>query len=348
MSTLGQTATADIPPSVAMLRMISGFRVSRAIYIAAKLGIADLLKDGPKSSEELGQATGTHAPSLHRVLRVLANVGIFVGNDQRRFALTPLAATLQSDVPGSLRALAIAALGEESYQAWGDLLHSVRTGEIAFNHVFGMGQWEYQAQHPEHAKIFNESMANLIGVRNTAVLASYPFSTIDKLIDVGGGNGSFIVSVLHANPQMKGVLFDLPHVAEQARKRIADADLVERCEIIGGDFFTSVPVGGAAYILSQVIHDWDDDRAITILENCHRAMTDKGKLLLVEQVLPDLAEQSGTAQASTVIDLQMMVTTGGCERTSNEYQALLRASGFEMTNIIPTRFEMSVMECVPV
>ena len=347
MSTTSGIATADFSPSAAMLQIMTGFRVSRATHVAAKLGVADLLKDGPKSSEELAQLTDTHAPSLYRVMRALASAGVFGQDEQGRFTLTPVAATLRSDVPNSLRALAIMNLGEERYQAWGDLMHSVRTGEIAFNRVFGMGLWEYYSQHPEQAKIFDESMANFIAAHNAAVLASYPFSAIDTLVDVGGGNGSFIISALQANPRMKGVLFDLPHVAEQARKRIADAGLAERCEIIGGDIFTSVPEGGTAYILSQIVHDWDDDRAIAILESCHLAMKDKAKLLLVERILPARAEQSVALQRAFMLDVHMMATTGGRERTEAEYRALLDTVGFRMTKVVPTQSEMSVLECVP-
>jgi hypothetical protein len=347
MNGLSQTAIGDISPSAAILQIMTGFRVSRATYIAAKLGIADLLKDGPKSSEELAHLTDTHAPSLYRVMRALVSVGVFGQDEQGRFTLTPVAATLRSDVPNSLRALVIMSLGEERYQAWCDLMHSVRTGEIAFNHAFGMGMWEYYAQHPEQAKIFDDSMANLIAANNATVLASYPFSTIDTLVDVGGGNGSFIVSALHANPRMKGVLFDLLHVAEQARKRIADAGLAERCEIIGGDILASVPEGGTAYILSQVIHDWDDGRAIAILQNCRRAITDNGKLLLVERVLPDRVEHAVAAQGPVLSDLNMMVISGGRERTAAEHRALLEAAGFTLTKVVPTQSEMSVLECVP-
>lgn len=342
-----QTASADIPPSAAMLRMISGFRVARAIYIAAKLGLADLLKDEPKENGELALATGTHAPSLYRVMRALASVGIFAEDEQGRFTLTPIAATLQSHVPGSLRAWAVLVLGEEDYQAWGDLMHSVRTGETAFEHVFGMGVFQYEAQHPEHAKIFDEAMANLIGVYNSAVLASYPFSTIDKLVDVGGGDGSLIVAILQANPQMKGVLFDLPHVTEKAKQRITDAGQAGRCEVVAGDALVSVPSGGDAYILSRVINSFDDERAIAIFQNCRRAITHNGKLLLVERVLPDRVEHSIAAQGPVLSDLNMMVISGGLERTAAEHRALVEAAGFALRKIVPTQSEVSVIESEP-
>ena len=281
-----RTVSDDIPPPVAMLQMIAGFWVSRALYIAAKLGIADFVQDQARTATELAVATSTHAPSLYRVLRALASVGVFAEDDRGRFTLTPLAATLRSDGPGSLRAWATVQLGEDHYQAWGELMHSVRTGEIAFDHVFGMGVWQHRAQHPEKAKRFDEAMANLISVYNAAVLVSYPFSTIEQVVDVGGGDGSLLVILLQANPKMKGILFDLPHVAERAKQRIADAGLTGRCEVMAGDALTSVPGGGDAYILSRVIHDWDDNHAVTILKNCHRAMTEQGKLLLIERVLP--------------------------------------------------------------
>ena len=301
--------TVSVEPSVAILRMISGFRAARAIYIAAKLGIADLLKDEPKGSGELALATKTHASSLYRVMRALASAGIFAEDEKGRFMLTPIADTLRSDVPGSLRAWAILVLGEEHYEAWGDLMHSVRTGEPAFEHVFGRGVFQYEAQHPEHAKIFDEAMANLTGVYNAAVLANYPFSTIDKLIDVGGGDGRLIVTILKANPQMTGVLFDLPHVAEKA-KRIADAGLVGRCEVVTGDALVSVPSGGDAYILSRVVNSFDNERAIVILQNCHRTIAHNGKVLLVERVLPDRVEHSNEAQGSVMSDLNMLVMQG--------------------------------------
>jgi hypothetical protein len=342
-----QTSSAGIPPSATMLRMISGFRVARAIYVAAKLGLADLLKDGSKHAEELAEATGTHAPSLYRVMRALASVGIFAEDEQGRFTLTPTAATLQSDVPNSLRAWAILLLGEEDYQAWGDLMHTVRTGETAFDHVFGMGIFQYEAQHSEHAKIFDEAMANLIGLYNSAVLANYSFSTIARLFDVGGGDGSLIIALLRANPEMKGVLFDLPHVAEKAKKRLADAGLAGRCEVVAGDVFVSVPGGGDAYVLSRVMNGFNDDRALAILHNCRRAITENGKLLLVERVLPGRVEHSVAAQGPVLSDLNMMVISGGRERTAAEHRVLLEAADFVLTKIVPTQSEVSVIEAVP-
>jgi len=340
------TASSDIPPPVAMLQMIAGFWVSRALYIAAKLGLADLVQDQPKTITELAEATSTHAPSLYRVLRALASVGVFAEDNQGCFALTPLAATLRTDVPGSLRAFAIAELGEDHYPAWGEVLHSVKTGEIAFNHLFGMDVWQYRAQHPEDGRIFDEAMASFSSVVNAAIVASYDFSSIGKIVDVGGGDGSLIASILKTNPGMKGVLFDLPHVIAGARRRIEAEGVADRCEVVGGDFFASAPSGGDVYLLKWIIHDWDEERSVAILKNCHRAMAENSKLLLVEAVIPRSHAPSFQEQFIKFMDLVMLVMTGGRERTEAEYRALLEVAGFTLTRLIPTPSEMSIIEGV--
>jgi ubiquinone/menaquinone biosynthesis C-methylase UbiE len=333
-------SNAAVPPSVAMLQMISGFWISRAIYIAAKLGIADQLRDGPKTVDELAAATATHAPSLYRVLRALASVGVFSEDKKRGFALTPLAETLRTDAPGSLRAFATVELGEEHYPAWGELLHSVRTGEIAFDRAFGMPVWKFFEQNPENAKTFNDAMTGFTLAVNDAVLSSYDFSSFGKIVDVGGGHGSLIASILKTNPKMRGVLFDAPPVIEGARHRLKDEGLAERCEATAGDFFDSVPSGGDAYIVKWIIHDWDDERSVTILKNCHRAMAKNGRLLLVEAVVPHGSEP----HFSKYMDLNMLIMTGGRERTEDEYRTLLEASGFKLTRIVPTGSPMSIIE----
>lgn len=330
----------DVPASVAMLQMISGFWISRAIYVAAKLGIADHLRDGHRTVDELAAATGTHAPSLYRVLRALASVGIFSEDEKRRFALTSLAETLRTDVPDSLRAFATVELGEEHYPAWGELLHTVKTSEIAFDCAFGMPVWKFFEQNPENAKTFNDAMTGFTLAVNDAVLSSYDFSSIKKIVDVGGGHGSLIASILKANPKMRGVLFDAPPVIEGARHRIRDEGIAERCEAVAGDFFESVPSGGDAYIVKWIIHDWNDERSVSILKNCHRAMAENGRLLLVEAVVP----HGSQPHFSKYMDLNMLVMTGGRERTEDEYRALLEASGFRLRRIIPTESPMSIIE----
>jgi hypothetical protein len=259
-------------PSAAMLRMISGFWLSRALYAAAKLGLADLLKDGPRTADDLAKLSGTHAPSLYRVLRALASAGVFSETPDGRFSSTPLSSTLETDAPASLRGFAIAELGEDHYPAWAELLHSVRTGEIAFNRLFGMSVWEYRAQHPDDARIFDEAMASFTAAGNEAILAAYDFSPFRKIVDVGGGDGSLIAGILKTHPAVQGVVFDLPHAIMHAQQRLEAAGLTNRCQAVAGDFFESVPDGGDAYALKWIIHDWDDERAVTILRNCRRAM----------------------------------------------------------------------------
>lgn len=338
MTEQNNPAGTEVPPPVAMLQMIASFWISLALYIAAKLGLPDLVADGPKSAEELAAATGTHAPSLQRVLRALASVGVFARTDEGRFALTPLAATLRSDVPGSLRAFATVELGEEHYPAWGDLLHSVRTGEIAFDHHFGMPVWEFFERHPENAATFNDAMTGLTDAVNGAVLESYDFSPFRKIVDVGGGHGRLLAAVLSATPRAKGILFDAPSVV--AGSPPIETGLAGRVEKVAGDFFQSVPAGADAYLLKWIIHDWDDERSVAILKNCRNAMAEGGRVILVEAVLP-LGDEPHFGK---FIDLNMLVMTGGRERTEEEYRTLLEAAGLRLTRVVPTPSAMSVVE----
>jgi hypothetical protein len=296
-------------PIRALRTMISGYRTTQMIAVVAKLGIADLLKDGPKGVEELAQATHTHAPSLYRLLRAVASLGIFAEDDQRRFGLTALAEPLQNDVPGSLRAMATFAGESWRWQAWGHLLQSVQTGETAFHQTYGMGWFDYLAQHPEASAVFNAAMAT--SERHHAVMAAYDFSTIDTLVDVGGGTGRLLAAILQANPQLHGVLCNTPQVTACAQALLKDAGVADRCEIVAGDVFAGLPSGGDAYLLSLVIHDWEDAPAITLLEHCHGAMHEQGKLLLVEQVVPSGNDPS----LSKLLDITMLVEAGGRERT---------------------------------
>jgi ubiquinone/menaquinone biosynthesis C-methylase UbiE len=333
-----------MPPQLAVLQMASGYWVSRSIYVAAKLRIADLLKDSPKSCDELATATGTNAPSLYRVLRALASLGVFAETELNHFTLTPLATCLQSDTPNSVRARVIM-LGEEQYRAWGELMHSVQTGGSSFEHIYGMNLFEYLAQNPESAKIFDESMTNLSVIQSAAIAASYDFSSIQTLVDVAGGQGLLIASILKSNPTLKGVLFDQPHVIERAKRFLEAEGVLERCQLAAGNFFESVPEGGDAYILKYIIHDWDDERAIAILKQCHKVMPANGKILVAEQVIPPGNEPF----RGKFLDLNMLVMTpGGRERTEAEYRALFEKAGFKLTRIVPTQDEMSIIEGIPV
>jgi SAM-dependent methyltransferase len=337
-----QAGAQDMEMAMKMVGMISGFWVSRVIYIAAKLGLADQLKDGPKTAAEVAEATETHAPSLYRVMRALSGAGVLVEDEEQRFSLTPLGATLRSDAPVSLRALATSELGEVHYPSWGALLHTVKTGERAFDHVFGTDCWDYFGKHPEYAQIFNQSMTEVSRVVAPAVARAYDFSSFSKIVDVGGGHGSLITAILKTNPGLKGVIMDAPQVVEGAKKRIEADELSERCEVVGGNFFEAVPEGGDAYIMKHIIHDWDDPQAVAILRNCRRAMKAGGKVILVEAVIPKSNEPS----LATFGDLVMMLIPGGRERTAEEFAALFEAAGLKLERIIPTESPMCVIEAM--
>ena len=335
--------TGASPPPAPLLQMMTGYWVSQALYVAAKLGIADLLADGPVDCEDLAAATDTHAPSLQRVLRALASVGVFTEVSPGSFALTPLAELLRSETPGSMRALAIM-YAEEQYRAWGELLHSVRTGEMAFDHQFGMGYFEYLAQHPEADRVFNEAMTGWTHQLVGAVVDAYDFSPFKTVVDVGGGYGALLAAILRSNPSTRGILFEQPHVVASAEEQLAAAEVADRCTFVGGDFFAAVPSGGDAYVLSQILHDWDDERCVAILGQCRRAMPDHGKLLVVELVLPEGDEPF----LGKWLDLHMLVLLGGRERTAAEYDTLFRAAGFKLARVVPTPPGPSVVEAIPV
>jgi ubiquinone/menaquinone biosynthesis C-methylase UbiE len=327
-----------------VLQLIAGFRISRILYVAARLGLADLLHGAPADSAMLASLTGTHAPSLCRLLRALASIGILGEDDQHRFSLTALGTSLRSDVPDSLRAWALFALGDEHYRAWGELLHSVRTGDIAFDHVFGTDVWTYRATHAEHAALFDQAMAQLAKSFDASLVAAYSFAAVGKLVDVGGGDATLLITILRTHPAMQGVLFDLPHVTHRARERVNQANLSQRCEVVSGDAFAGVPAGGDAYLLSRVIHDWDDGHAVAILEACGRAMRAGGRVLLVEHLMPERTLVSPVAQSSSLSDLTMLVMNGGRERTEAEYRELLDRAGLALASVVPIETGASVLE----
>jgi hypothetical protein len=325
-----------------MLQIISGFWISRAVYVIAKLGIPDLLKSGPKTAEELANATKMHAPSLYRVLRALAGVGV-VSSQGEQFALTPLSETLVTDAPGSLRWFTVSELGQEHYPAWGNLMQSVKTGDIAFDKFFEVDIWTYFQQNPEDAAVFNDSMTGVTAAANEEIMTNYDFSGFEKVVDIGGGHGGLITSILKKNSHVRGVLFEAPQVIEGARPKIEAAGLADRCETVSGDFFKSVPTGGDAYVMKWIIHDWDDEKAITILRNCRNEMQPNGKLILVDCVVPETNEP----HFSKFIDLNMLVMTGGKERTAKEFEKLLSDAGFKMLRVIPTNVPTSIVEAEP-
>ena len=243
--------------------------------------------------------------------------------------------------------MVLAALGGEHYRAWGDLMHSVRTGEIAFNHAFETDVWTYRATHPDSARVFDEAMSNLRSMPADAGVLRYPFAPGTKVVDVGGGDGTLAIGVLQANPSMTGVIFDLPHVAEKAGRNIVAAGLADRCEAVEGDALTGVPAGGDFYILSRVIHDWDDVQAAVILRNCRRAMSDRSRLLMIERVLPPRIDRSDGTLAALLADLTMLVMNGGRERTEAEFRALCDSAGLRVTQNISSEPHGCIVEAVP-
>ena len=326
----------------ALQQMTNGYWVTQIIYVAARLGIADLLDDRPRAIDMLAKDTGTHEPSLHRLMRALTGLGVFRQAENGEYQNTALGCCLVTGSPGALRARAVLS-GEEWYQGWGRLLETVQTGQTAFNRVFGRPFFEYLTANAEAAAVFNEAMASTTESAARAVSAAYDFSWANVLVDVGGGTGAFLGTILEANPQARGILFDQQDVAAAAGALLAGSGVADRLEVIGGDFFDAVPSGADAYILSWVIHDWDDDRSISILKNCRRAVARDGRVLVIELVIPPGNE----ASLGKLYDIHMLALTGGRERREDEYRNLLAAADLRLTRVIPTGVPRSIIEAVP-
>ena len=335
---MAELDTAQASAAAKLLELIFIQRISQAIHVAAALGIADLIADEPKSAEQLAKATGVQAASLRRIMRTLAGFGVFTEEREKdgadRFALTPIGEFLKAGVQGSLRPAALFFGGEDGAKAEGLLLHCVKTGETAYEKLFGKSDalFERFQKDPVAAELFNATMTGFSTLHMTGVLDAYDFSTINKLVDVGGGHGKNIAEILKCYPKMRGVLFDTPHAFEGGKKTIAQAGLSERCDVVSGDFFKAVPKGADGYLLSRVIHDWDDETSIAILKVVRNAIAPDGRLLLLETML-----RPGQHSLYPLLsDLNMMLRTGGCERTEEEYRAIYRAAGFELTRTVET------------
>jgi hypothetical protein len=333
-------SSPETPAPAALLQMMTGHWRTQSITVVAKLGIADLLAEGPKTSEELAAACGVHAPSLYRLLRALASVGIFSEGEGQRFGLTPMAELLRSDHPGSLRAAAIF-YGSENYQGWGELLWSVQNGEAAFIHHYGAYLFDYLEANPQTRAIFSAMMTGLSAGVAKALAEVYDFSACRLVVDVGGAQGRLVATILQANPHLRGILFDLPDIAGQAAAYLASMGVAGRCEVVGGDFFVALP-SGDTYVLRYILHDWNDDQCRTILEKCRLAMTRGGRILIIEWVIPPANEPS----FGKFLDLTMMVQLTGRERTEAEYRALLEQAGLHIARIIPTGVGPSIIEAV--
>jgi hypothetical protein len=315
----------------ALSRLIGGYRVSRAIVVVVALGIPDLLSGGPRAIDDLAQATETHAGALYRVMRLLVGMDLFAEPAPRQFRLTPLGHGLRSDLPGSMGSTALMHLDSARWRSWDDLLYSVRTGEMAFPHVHGIEIFDYLSRHPDAVEVFQQAMTANTTRSGAAITRVYDFSGAKRIVDVGGGHGLFLATILQAYPALHGVLFDHPDVVAGASAALA-ADVSNRCEIIGGDFFVEVPQGGDIYLLRQIIHDWDDERATLILANCRRAMPSTGKVLVVEGVVGADYQQS---LPLLQLDLEMLVNYGGRQRTEDEYRTLFAAAGLLLGRVVP-------------
>jgi SAM-dependent methyltransferase len=319
--------------------MIHGYWLSQAIYVAAKLELADLLTSGPRPVGDLAKACGADRSCLYRLLRALASVEMFAQTESGAFANTPLSERLRSDLPDSQWALAVMA-GEESYRAWGELLHTVRTGETAFDKAVGRPIFEHLSENPGQAAIFDRAMTGVHGRETEPMIDAYDFSAIGALCDIGGGNGGVLAAILTRHVQLKGILFDLPHVVERAEKNLAATGAADRCQVISGNFFDSIPAGADAYLMRHVLHDWDDDNAVLILQNCRQVLPPDGRVLVVESIVPAGNEPS----FSKLLDLAMMALPGGQERTEDEYRELFETAGLTLHQVTPTTGGVEVIE----
>jgi SAM-dependent methyltransferase len=336
-----QPSESQRAAAAAMLPMIWGIHISRAVYVAAELRLADLLADGPATCTELARATGTHEPSLYRVLRLLAALGVFQETGPRCFGLTALGERLRTDAPAGMRSWAIFLEAIGGVSPFEHILHSVRTGEPGFGQAQGMGIFEFLAKNPHNAAIFDTAMSERTAAFAPSVAGGYDFADIRTVVDVGGGTGTLLAEILRRHAHLRGILFETPAVAARARSVTDATDIAGRCEALAGDFFAGVPGGAECYLLANVLHDWDDTRAGHILRNCRRAMARGGRVLIVERLIPD---HPGDAVPTLLSDINMLVITGGRERTNAEYSDLLAAAGLAVGKVQPMAFPYGLIE----
>ncbi|PRH87309.1 methyltransferase [Labrys okinawensis] len=330
------------PPPVKLIQIAMGNWVSRMVWAAAKLGLADHLVAGPRSAEELAEPLGLHAPSLHRFMRCLASLGVLGERTGQRFALTELGEALRTGAPGAARSTVLTFGSPWFVGPLDEIIYSLQTGKTAFEKVHGMPVFDYLGQHPEEASLFSETMVGVNGQEPEAVAAAYDFSSFGTIVDVGGATGNLLGTILARHPGPRGVLFDRPYVVAEAPALLEARGVRERVTIEPGDFFETVPAGGDAYVLSHVIHDWSEAQCLAILGHVHKAMQPDGRLLLVEMVLP-----AGDApHPGKLLDMVMLALPGGQERTEEEYRQLLARAGFRLTRVVPTESAVGVVEAV--
>jgi hypothetical protein len=334
----------ELPPPLALLEILNGMWVARAVQVAAELGLADLLADGPRAVDALAEATGTHAPTLERLLRALCTVGVFAPAGPGAYAQTARSACLATDHPASMRNAARMFGADWQWRAWTALPEAIRTGAPAFDAAHGLGLLDYLRGTDRAAgALFDAAMLDMSKFLNRAVVGAYPLAQGTAVTDVGGGHSTLLIDVLQQNPTATGTLVDVPEVTPRARRLVEAAGLAERCRVVEGDFLAAVPAGADLLVLNRVLHDWDDERALALLRSCRRAATPATRLLIVEQLL----EADGASRRAAFLDLQMLVLRGGRERTAEAYAGLLGRAGFALERTLPTASPMTLLEASP-
>jgi hypothetical protein len=343
MSTSNQSAAKQAaPPHVGMLQILNGAHVAGAVSCLAKLGIPDLVESGPKSAQELAAQIGAQADALYRLLRATACVGVLAEDSDGKFSQTPMSAVLRSGVQPSLRGLAIMGGREWHGRGWSHLEYSVKTGKQAIDKIYGMPIFDFFTKNPEEAQIFDEAMTGLSAIDGPAVADAYNFDGIGTIVDVAGGRGLLLATLLQRNPQLKGTLYEVPHVLAGVKDG-ALKPFMDRCTLVSGDMFSSIPAGADAYIMKHIIHDWPDEACIKILKACREGVNPGGKLLVVDCVI----HAGNDFSPGKFLDLQMLIFPSGRERTESEFRELLAASGWKLSRIIPTAAADSIIEGVP-
>ena len=327
----------ELPPPAQLMKFIVGKWISKPIYVAAELGIADMLTEGPKSIQDLALSSKSHAPSLYRMMRALASVGVFSETEDKHFELTPMAECLKN---GAMRSIALMFNSDWSDKAWGYLMDSVKAGNTAFEKAHGMPLSDWLEENPSAAKVFNEANAIKAVSSHSAIVEAYDFSGTHTLTDVGGGLGVLMTEILIANPLMKGILADIPSVIQKAGEMIRTRGIEGRWQAVECDFFKEIPSGSDVYLMSNILHDWSDDQCRIILTNYKHAMKRESRLLVIEMIVPPGNEPS----VAKLLDLEMFVMTGGRERTETEFKNLFESSGFKISRIIPIKESVCIIE----
>jgi hypothetical protein len=336
-------AAQSLPPHAQLIQIGTAYWASLMLLAAARLELADRLAGGARSSSELASELKLNPAALHRYLRSLAGMGVLTEVENQTFALTPLGEALKKDAPGSAYATIMTLTGDICMKSWNELLYSLQTGKTGMEKAFGKPLFDHLAERPDAASLFSETMVGFHGAEPPAVAEAYEFGEFGSIVDVGGATGNMLVHILKRHPQPRGVLFDMPHVVTDAPALLEAHGMTDRIAIESGSFFDAVPAGHDAYILSHIIHDWNEDQCQIILKNCREAIAADGRLLLVEMVLPE----GDTPHPGKMLDMMMLVGPGGQERTPSEYSAQLGKAGFKMTRVVPTNSDVSVVEAVP-